>query len=396
MNEETKMVKYLVNEIAYRNSKSRVLDKVKLSGMDWEKLLSIIKYHELAPFLYVLLKDTKDAISTKIFNLIKSYHYSYLSIYMKLEEELSIILRKAKKNNILIVPIKGFSLVNQYYKNFGFRPLTDIDLLVREESFDEGVRLLESLGYNKYLFDRTERYWRTYQCHLGLNKQKENINVIAELHFALDFRRYKTDIMPGVWNRLRKSAIDTEPCMVLSPEDTLFCLALHQRRFGKVFNLKYICDVGMLLKKDTLDWNYIINTAYNEKIRASLYFLLAQARFVLDININQYLDALKIPYLQRNFISKLIAKFTYSPPAKSELPYAYTLCHFALYDDMAYPFKYILNIPQEQFAKFYSLPLYSRQTSGKYRLRFLYIIYGLIKNYLTKYLRGPLGNSFFL
>ncbi len=382
MNREAKIIKYLVNEIVYKNSRSKILNEVNLSAIDWEKLLFLIGYHELASFLYVLLKDAKVTIPEKTFKLIKNYHYSYLFIYMTLQQELLTILQKAKKNNILIVPIKGFSLTEQYCKEFGFRLLMDIDLLIKDESFEEGVRFLESLGYKKYLLGNTERYWRTRQCHLEF--KKENTDIIVELHFALDFKRYKDSVMPGVWNRLRKSAIDTEPCLILSPEDTLFCLALHQRRFGKVFNLKYICDVGMILKKENLDWNYIIKTAYNEKARASLYFLLAQTRFVLDLNISQYLNALKIPLLQRKFISKLIANFTYSPPVKSNLSYAYTLCHFALYEDITYPFRYILHIPREQFTKFYSLPLYSNKTSRKYRLKFLYIIYRLVKDCLKK------------
>jgi len=205
------------------------------------------------------------------------------------------------------------------------------------------------------------------------------MSIVVELHWALDFKRFRNNFMPAIWERLEEITIEGEKFPALSPEDTLLSLALHQRRFGKVCNLKYICDVAIILKTDNLNWEYLIQTATKEEIKTSLYFLLYQVQLVLDLELNGYLNKLKIVFWKKWLIKKFIKKYAFSPPNPHELAYVYTLCHFLLYDNIFYPIKYILCIPQEQFAKFYSLPLYSNGTSNKYKIRIIYMLYKLVK-----------------
>ncbi|MBL7196808.1 MAG: nucleotidyltransferase family protein [Candidatus Omnitrophica bacterium] len=386
MKPEARVVNYLIKEIVYGIFESSLRKVLTTSEIDYKRLTSLLIYNELMPFLYILLKNTPEIVNKNLFHSIKKTYYTKLYKYMILLQELLKILKEAKKKNILIIPIKGFSFSEEYYKRFGFRPLVDIDLLIKEKDFEKGVTLLENFGYREYLLGATEEYWKKEQCHLEFIKIIKAIPIVTELHWALDFKRFKKKCIPRLWERLRKINIDNEDFSALSPEDTLFSLALHQRRFGKVLNLKYVLDTGIMLKKEKLEWDYIVETAYQEKIRASLYFLLYHTQFTLNIDLRKYLDKLKIPYWQRILISKIIRKYSYSPPV-SNLPYVYTMSHFLLYDNIIYPIKYILNIPQEQFAKFYSLPIYSPRTERLYKIRFLYIIYRLIKDNLKQFFK---------
>lgn len=397
MNPETKAVKFLLKEIVYGDCRLKVLENLCSPNIDWERLNFILRYSELEAFLYVILKGKPSITPKRITDSLKDFYYSELFRYILLFQEFLQILKKAKENDILIIPIKGLSFSEEYYRRFGLRPLLDIDLLIKESELEKGVLLLENLGYKKLLLGATEEYWLNKQCHLEFIKNNENIPVLAELHWALDFKRYKNSaIIPNLWGRLRKTSSEGEDFFVLSPEDTLFSLALHQRRFGRVFNLKYVCDVGIILKEETLDWDYIFKTAFEEKIRASLYFLLFQAQFVLDIELNKYLTKLKIPYWQRFLIAEVTKKYAFSARNITNFPYIYILCHLLLYDNIIYPIKYILNIPQEQFAKFYSLPLYSKKTYKIYRIRFFYSIYRLAKDSLEKFFKKSSAVGFFL
>ena len=284
---------------------------------------------------------------------------------------------------MLILPIKGFSFSEKYYKKYGFRPLVDIDLLIKEEELPRGVHLLETLGYKKILSKGKEEYWRKNQCHLEFLKDASDNRTPLDLHWALDL---KGDILPSVWQRIKKINMADITAPGPSLEDTIFSLSLHQRRFGKILNLKYVCDMGLILKDASLiDWGYIFKTAREGQFKSCLFFLLAQAQSVLDIDLAKYLGGLKVPLWKRLLIFKFIKRFSCrSFKNDPKAYYLYLLCHFLLYDNIKEPVKYIINIPEEQFAKFYKLPLYETRTGRLYKIRFFYIAYRLMIDWLRK------------
>lgn len=383
MNPESKLLKYIVKEIIYGGYASSISKALQSPEINFSRLKNLLLYHELAHFLYVIV-NKYSFLPEDFFIFLREIHFQQLSHYMRLSDELLKITEEAKHKKLIIIPIKGFSYPERYYKRFGFRPLVDIDLLVRNNGFENAVSLLQGLGYKKRLLGATENYWKTKQCHIAFIKEQEESKIILELHWALDFKRNKTEVLPALWDRLHKNKLDKNEFYLMGPEDTLISLALHQRRFGKMLNLKYICDAGILLEKENLDWDYIRRSAYTGRFRASLFFFLAQIQIVLDKNLSEHLDTLYIPFWQKKSIFAIITKYTYSSHKDFILSYLYLACHFLLYDNIVESISYIIKIPQEQFAKFYRLPLYARQTKFCYRLRFIYIVYRLIKDSLGK------------
>jgi len=140
----------------------------------------------------------------------------------------------------------------------------------------------------------------------------------------------------------------------------------------------------MIIEKEQLDWDYIIKVVYEEKMRASLYFILYQTQLVLGKDLKTYLERLRIPLWQKTLIVTVVNKYAYASFSEEELYPSYLLCHLLLYDTIGYPIRYLINIPQEQFAKFYRLPLYNTQTTHLYRLRYIYIPYKLFVGVLSR------------
>ncbi len=108
-------------------------------------------------------------------------------------------------------------------------------------------------------------------------------------------------------------------------------------------------------------------------MRATLYFSLAQAS-LLDTNLISHciLKQFKIPFWKRKAIDSIMLKHTFSE--ERDLRNIYLKAHFLLYDSLWEPIGYILNIPQEQFAKFYGLGPYTTQTNLLYKIRYLYFL----------------------
>ncbi|MCF7907327.1 MAG: nucleotidyltransferase family protein [Candidatus Omnitrophica bacterium] len=380
MKTEEKIIKYLAKEIVYGNQRDLLLKSLKAENIHGKNLGYAIFYHELPHFLQVILKENSYPIPKGFEQLYKKFYCLKIFNHENLCIELSNILKEAEKSDTLIIPIKGFSLPDKYYKHFGIRPSSDIDLFTTEKNFEKATFLLLAMGYKKEFLGSDEAYWRKHQCHLSFTKETNGQATLVELHWALDCNRFKQKVLPDAWNRLRLIQGPGYSFRALSAEDTILSLALHQRRFGKILNLKYICDLGIILKEENLNWEYILKAAEQEKAKASLYLLLYQMQFVLDVDLKFFLKKLKVPGWQKYLISSIVQRFTYTPVRMENLPYIYTLCQFIYYDTISYPLKYILTVPQEQFAKYYSLPQRCVTTARKYHLRIFYIPYRLIKH----------------
>ncbi|MFH1338871.1 MAG: nucleotidyltransferase family protein [Candidatus Omnitrophota bacterium] len=382
---ESGLLQHISKEVVFGNNRQNVLKKTASDKVNWQKLQDLLLYHELAPFLYIVIKNDPEAVPAQFFKFLEYVYYKQVFRYIYLSEELTKIIELAAQNHLLLLPIKGFSMSDVYYKRYGFRPLVDIDLLVKEGALDKGMLILESLGYKKYFKRGKEEYWRKKQCHLEFKKDIRGELFSVDLHWALDFKRRKEGVLPSLWERIREINIGGKKIPSLSLEDTIFSIILHQRRFGKTLNLKYVCDLGLILNgTPVLDWDYIFKAAREENFNSCLFFLLAQVQTVLDINLEKYIRELKIPYWKRKCAFEFINKYSYLSHKDFDVYYLFLLSHFLLYDNTKEPIKYILNIPEEQFAKFYKLPLFKPNTKRLYKIRFLYMFYRLLKDRLIR------------
>ena len=385
MNPESQLLVYTVKDVVYGGYKHAIANILSSQILDWRYLENLLIYHEMETFFYSVVRNEENLLPKQFYAFLKTAYYQKMLYHMLLNREISEIIATAHHWDITLIPIKGFSYPENYYKRYSFRPTQDIDLLAQKNQLEEGIRLLESRGYHKN-FPGKENYWREHQCHLAFKKDIGDSCAIVELHWSIDIERGKKEILPLLWQRLKQGCLGGKIIPVLSPEDNLFCLAFHQRRFGKMLSLKYVCDTGLILEHERLDWDYILKIACQQDCRASLFFLLAHTQLILGKNLNDILIRLQIRTWQKTAISKLIASYGLRNPADFNITYLYVICHILIYDNIFYPLYYILNIPEEQFAKFYSLPLYSESTRRRYKLRSLYIPFKLAQKIINTFL----------
>lgn len=123
--------------------------------------------------------------------------------------------------------------------------------------------------------------------------------------------------------------------MLLSPEDTFFSLALHKRRFGRALSLKNVLDSALLLSKykDKFDWDYIITNSNKQRMNATVFFMLSQIRFLLDMDM-PLIKKIAIAFWKKRLINRFIEKNTFSFPKLCLCKDIYTKTHFLLYDSI--------------------------------------------------------------
>ena len=313
------------------------------------------------------------------------YNYDFYFAYsVYLWSEFLLIQDVFNRNGVVFIPLKGIAFCEDIYTAHTFRQMVDIDVLVKTEDVCMAEALLVTLGYVKELGGLREEYWLQKQCHITFTQIKlDRFPLTIDVHFALDFKRETRGILPSLLARIKKVEVDNRQILFLSPEDTLFSIALHQRRRGKPLCLKNVIDVVLLLEKygSTFDWDYVLKEARNGAMCSALYFLLLQARIFLNISLPQHIwDSLKPGYFKASLMGRFIKNNAFSLSfIKHAAKESYLKSHFLLYDTWREPISYIVNIPQEQFAKFYELNPYALQTEFAYKNRYLYMSKGILK-----------------
>ena len=118
-----------------------------LPKLNWVKFSEIAYWEGVAGILYLSLKGRdipKFTLST-LENYYCNTAYSNL-IYVKALEELEEALKKEK---IVVMTLKGASMLDHVYTRIGMRFMEDIDLMVHPNDWERFVRLLHRMGYRE-------------------------------------------------------------------------------------------------------------------------------------------------------------------------------------------------------------------------------------------------------
>jgi len=386
LTKEVKLVLEILRQ-RYGDNKSPFIDASHLEDINWPLLIKMLRYHKLIPFSYLFFKHSSFTLSKKIKDIFEKKYSFVLSRNIRFQEEFLRLHHIFTKEGVGILPIKGLALLADLYNRYPVRPMTDMDILVKEEGLEKAEIILENSGYKKHLGKGSYSYWRKQNCNIPFKKKKENW--LLELHFTLGLKRYSSFILPDLWKRIRPFEINGTKIELLSPEDTLFSLALHQRRFGVPLCLKNTLDIALLLHKyrGKFDWHYVLEEAKKGKMRLTIFFALLQAELLLHTEIPLIVwKELRVSGWKRKLIKRVIEKDTFSAEPFSQLKHTYLKTHFLLYDSFWEPISHILHITREEFAKFYNLTLYAPETETLYKIRFLYLPWRLLLDNLKKLL----------
>lgn len=380
---EARLILDVARSIVSRDEPREAGRLIKRGNIRWEEFNRLVFYHELFSFGHIFFRELSETLPKEETKLLSDKYYECVSYLFCLIEEFKRIAGVFNEQKIMCVPLKGtaFLMNNMYAEKSYLRPMGDIDILVRKADFPLVEVKMESLGYKKDLMGLKESYWKDKGYHLGFRRQGDGgFSYLVEVHWALDYPRNRP-ILSSLWDRIHK--VDVEGLMVcfLSPEDTLFSLALHQRRFGKMLCLKNSSDAAFLIGKHGpgLDWDYLLREADVGKMRLTLYFMLMQAKILLGTPIPSFaLEALKVPGYKRWLIKQFITKYAFAyglglPGSKINIKSLYLRNHFLIYDTIWEPLIAAFNAPKEQFSNFYGLEAYNKKTALLYFLRFFYI-----------------------
>lgn len=368
-------------------SKDFSIDSFAGNQFDWNIFNDYCEYHDISPFVYRVLKDKDINISQEIMLKLKNNFYCSLTRNERIWAQYLEINNIFSQTPVKIVPLKGISFFYDLYANLPGRLMNDIDLFVKYDDLDKAIEIFKDLGYKQENHGYDKDYWLKNQYHITFKKDDDKKYVPVELHWGLDYKRKGKHILMESWNNLRSFDLNGKNTSFLSLEDSLLSLALHNRRLGRSLCLKSAYDAVLLFKKyeKDFDWQYFSDMCDKYNLHATVYFIFVQMKLVGCFkSYNDLPFFCKISSIQKKMINKFIERNSFLPREKRDNQKLYLKIHFLLYDNILEPIRYVLNVPKEQFTKFYGLQTYSKRTYWIYKFRVFYIIFRKVKDFFSR------------
>ncbi|MEK6577878.1 MAG: nucleotidyltransferase family protein, partial [Bdellovibrionota bacterium] len=228
--------------------------------------------HSRLPFLAVLERSSvwrtlPDDVFA-IFSQALTYERMVLAnLDYELEESLAIL----KRAEITVILLKGMDLGRRLYPSRVFRPMTDVDLLVPSDRFEETLSHFLSGPYQKI------GPFPAGRIRLEVGRTKDG--AVVEIHKKLQVGD-SDEMTLGLWNRAQSGAIPglDSHVQVLSAQDYFSYLVRHSAIQHLIESPIWLNDLHYLVQSEefrsTANWQQIVSEALGEGTAGALWFVL--------------------------------------------------------------------------------------------------------------------------
>lgn len=176
--------------------------------------------------------------------------------------------------------LKGPYLAFRSYPDPGTRPISDIDLCVREEQYDGALAALEDRGYVPCASPPRRAEEALQRAHYG-----GQLRFVArgrrpvELHFRMVNAGPPSPDERWVWETRRDLVVGSCSLSIPGPEAMLLHLLLHANQHGFAL-LRLLHDIRWMIDCEgaAIDWDFLSSRIRQLRFRAGAYHALLLAR----------------------------------------------------------------------------------------------------------------------
>jgi hypothetical protein len=257
-------------------------DKVDWSGFtqqDWLLLEKIAVDEGVAAMAYYLLSKSPETyhlstIDSHTFQILSEREAITAVRNAWLFKRLAEILQAFHAVKIPVVLLKGADLAHSLYPEPGLRWMTDLDLLIHQESFDQALGIVCRQGYHEYLPEAFPGLNRLLSYHTHMVRE-DRVPVLLELHWSLlgsEAFEYSVS-MDWFWENLESSETRGHKnppetlhlAFSLNSTANLQYLSAHQmlQHGGESVTLLWLLDLHRLImyRGDEIEWRMLADQA---------------------------------------------------------------------------------------------------------------------------------------
>lgn len=276
-------------------------------NLDWQRILELAREGRLTPLLASReLPGAPEWFQTRCHKDLRENQARHILLYAELEE----LLLAFERASMQVMLVKGPSFADAVYPNPSYRPMVDIDLVVKDAEWQTGLQVLRDHGFvpeSSDWSDLTEEL--TGQVALlkpgGMSLQA------VEMHRDLKFLSERLSVRGEVaieraWHDARPYATGEAHALTLSPEDAIAYATTHwaQHHF---FSSIWLVDVALMTAQPDLNWDKLVRQAHDDGTAHFLWcgLFLCQALFAAHVPA-EVLTALQPPFLKGPLVRHLL------------------------------------------------------------------------------------------
>lgn len=252
---------------------------------DWDQLLAEACLHDMTSVLHCLAREQAAGFPGPFRRELERRYARVGAENAGKLEKLDGLLWELLGENVPVLLLKGAVLAPEVYRDWAVRPMTDFDLLVRDEDLGRAEAALLRLRYAP-----AERYRDTLVSvdddHYHLVPYVENeARTMVELHWNLaPFTLVRLDVEP-LWQRAQRVGIGRLEVLTLSPTDLLLHLCLHiavLHRFSVKLRDLYDVDQAVRKYEGELDWGLLTDLATDLHLEKGVRDVLLVVRHAFE------------------------------------------------------------------------------------------------------------------
>jgi hypothetical protein len=253
------------------NNRFVINDLENLTPENWTTLISEAGRHRIAPLLYskIKLAEAESMIPTDILHKLRKKYMVNAYRNTVLFHQLSELVARLNHKNIPVILLKGAHLAEFIYKDIALRPMSDLDILVKEEHLSEAVKIAFSAGY-QFFFDNDPKKNKTNKGYdYGIMPDFKHFHALIhletkcmlEIHCFISSESSPFEIPPSeIWQSAQSAVLNKNEIFLLSPEDLIIHLCLHAA-YDHLFDFGLVAlyDIAITIKHygENINWNEI-------------------------------------------------------------------------------------------------------------------------------------------
>jgi len=251
--------------------------------LNWDYIFDCSIKQGITPLFYWSLKklnNSKDVPPETMQGLEKRY-YNNLARNMLFYNELNKVLKAFKKANIDVIVLKGAFLAEEIYKNIGLRPMSDIDLLVKEKDLQKvKVEMNKLMYFPKYVFPTKLHEQQFKLLNEELPYENKTKKITLEIHWNIQSPKHLDGIkIEDFWENAKSVKVAGVETLTFAPENLLQHLCLHVDKHIKLSTappakpLRDFCDIAEVTTyyKNKIDWNYLVQSSKDYEVTEPVF-----------------------------------------------------------------------------------------------------------------------------
>jgi hypothetical protein len=189
------------------------------------------------------------------------YRYQWCRNQLMLSE-LRRVIAVLQQASIEVILLKGAALIQQYYGDPGLRPMSDLDIMVRPDKFEEAGKILRGLGYAKRVDLNFEKIRFGRLTHaIEFTRSANGKNTEIDLHWTPLHRA----TWPGAEECFWKYSVPVDfkgvECRTFDATHQLLHVCLHGALWNALPPFRWVTDAMWILRKDAIDWHRLVEDA---------------------------------------------------------------------------------------------------------------------------------------